>query len=162
MNEKLILESRPMGKWDERFCNLAKYISDWSKDPNAKVGAVILSKAGGDISVGYNGFPMGVEDSVERLQDKDQKLELIVHAEQNAIIAAGSRAHGACIFVWGKPVCARCAGTIIQAGIKRVVAIAPSLGGESKWDKSGQIAQQMFQEAGVQVDFYKRSEHDVP
>jgi dCMP deaminase len=161
MNEKLILESKPMEKWDERFCNLAKYISDWSKDPNAKVGAVILSKAGGDISVGYNGFPMGVEDTVERLQDQAQKLELIVHAEQNAIIAAGSRAHGACIYVWGKPVCARCAGSIIQAGIKRVVAFASNQSGESKWDKSGQIALQMFKEAGVQVDYYKRIEHDV-
>ena len=59
MNEKLILESRPMGKWDERFCNLAKYISDWSKDPNAKVGAVILSKAGGGYFCGLQRFSYG-------------------------------------------------------------------------------------------------------
>lgn len=151
---KLMLESKPMEKWDERFCDLAKYISDWSKDPKAKVGAVILSKAGGDISVGYNGFPMGVEDSAERLDDQDIKLELVVHAEQNAIIAAGSRAIGSTIYVWGKPVCARCAGTIIQAGVKRVVALAPNPDGESKWDKSGKFAHQMFLEAGVKVDFY--------
>jgi len=155
MSEKLILKAKPMNKWDERFCHLAQYISDWSKDPNAKVGAVILSKAGGDISVGYNGFPIGVEDSVERLQDQAIKLELIVHAEQNALIAAGSRAHGSTIYVWGKPVCARCAGSIIQAGIKRVVAIEPNMYGDSKWDKSGQFSHQMFQEAGVKVDYYK-------
>ncbi len=155
MNEKLLLNAKPMDKWDERFCHLAKYISDWSKDPRAKVGAVILSKAGGDISVGYNGFPMGVEDSAARLQDQELKLELIVHAEQNALIAAGSRAYGSSIYVWGKPVCARCAGSIIQAGVKRVVAVAPNLHGDSKWDKSGQFAQQMFMEAGVQVDYYK-------
>lgn len=155
MIEKLMLEAKPMDKWDERFCHLAQYISEWSKDPNAKVGAVILSKAGGDISVGYNGFPMGVEDSVERLQDQAIKLELIVHAEQNALIAAGSRAQGSTIYVWGKPVCARCAGSIIQAGIKRVVAIEPNMNGDSKWDKSGQFSHQMFLEAGVKVDYYR-------
>lgn len=151
---KLMLESKPMEKWDERFCDLARYISDWSKDPKAKVGAVVLSKAGGDISVGYNGFPMGVEDSAERLEDQDIKLELVVHAEQNALIAAGSRAIGSTIYVWGKPICARCAGTIIQAGVKRVVALVPNPNGDSKWDKSGKYAHQMFLEAGVKVDFY--------
>jgi len=151
---KLMIESKRMEKWDARFCDLAKYISEWSKDPKAKVGAVILSKAGGDISVGYNGFPMGVEDSAERLEDQEIKLELVVHAEQNALIAAGSRAIGSTIYVWGKPVCARCAGSIIQAGVKRVVALAPKLDSDSKWDKSGKYAHQMFTEAGVEVDFY--------
>ncbi len=73
---KLILDSKPMSKWDTRFCEMAKFVSEWSKDPNAKVGAVVFSKRGGDVSVGYNGFPMGVEDSAERLQDQDMKLEL--------------------------------------------------------------------------------------
>lgn len=159
---EFFLESKPMDKWDSRFCELAKYISEWSKDPKAKVGAVILSKAGGDISVGYNGFPMGVEDSAERLEDQEVKLELVVHAEQNAIIAAGSRAIGSTIYVWGKPVCARCAGSIIQAGIKRVVARSPNLSGDSKWDKSGSFAHQMFIEAGIKVDFYNiEPEKDV-
>ena len=155
----LLIKSKPMPKWDYRFCGLAKFVAEWSKDPNAKVGAVIFSKRGGDISVGYNGFPMGVEDSAERLENSEIKLELIVHAEQNAIIAAGARAHGATIFVWGKPVCARCAGSIIQAGIKRVVALSPdSVEKESKWHLTGQYALQMFLEAGIEVDFYEITE----
>lgn len=152
---KLILKSKPMSKWDSRFCDLAKYVSEWSKDPNAKVGAVVFSKKGGDISVGYNGFPMGVEDLEERLDDPKVKLELVVHAEQNALIAAGSRTHGATIYVWGKPVCARCAGSIIQAGVKRVVALSyEEVPPESKWHTTGKYAYQMFIEAGVEVDFY--------
>jgi dCMP deaminase len=144
-----------MEKWDARFCELAKFVSEWSKDPNAKVGAVVFSKRGGDVSIGYNGFPMGVEDSAERLEDLETKLELIVHAEQNALIAAGSRTMGSTLFVWGKPVCARCAGSIIQAGVKRVVALNPdSVNAESKWYKTGKVAQQIFLEAGVEVDFY--------
>lgn len=147
------LASKPMKKWDLRFCDLAKYISGWSKDPNAQVGAVLFSKKGGNISIGYNGFPMGVEDSAERLTDKVTKLELVVHAEVNALIAAGARAEGSTVYVWGKPICARCAGPIIQAGVKRVVALAPS-DTDSQWDKSGKLAHQMFLEAGIIVDFY--------
>jgi dCMP deaminase len=55
----LLIESKPMEKWDQRFCDMAKFVSEWSKDPNAKVGAVVYSKKGGDISIGFNGFPMG-------------------------------------------------------------------------------------------------------
>jgi len=152
-----LLEAKPMQKWDLRFCELARYISAWSKDPNAKVGAVLFSKKGGNISIGYNGFPMGVEDSADRLTDKEIKLELVVHAEINAIVAAGARAEGSTIYVWGKPICARCAGPIIQAGIKRVVALAPG-DTESHWDNSGKTARDMFIEAGITVDFYTTSE----
>jgi dCMP deaminase len=154
-----LIKSHGVEKWDERFCELAQFVSEWSKDPNAKVGAVVFSKRGGDVSIGYNGFPMGVEDSAERLEDPEVKLELIVHAEQNALIAAGSRASGGTIYVWGKPVCARCAGSIIQAGIKRVVALSPdTVDSGSKWKKTGEYAHQMFIEAGVEVDFYEISD----
>ena len=142
-----------MNKWDTRFCELAKYISGWSKDPRSQVGAVLFSRKGGNISIGYNGFPMGVTDTVERLHDQDTKLEYVVHAEVNAIVAAGSRANGSTVYVWGKPICARCAGPIIQSGVKRVVALEPGTS-DDKWDVSGRFAHKMFLEAGVKVDFY--------
>jgi dCMP deaminase len=146
---------KPLDKWDERYCRLARFVSMWSKDPNAKVGAVIFARPGGDVAMGYNGFPIGVEDSAERLQNQQLKLEMIVHAEVNALIAAGSRARGSTIYVWRKPVCARCAGLIIQAGVKRVVALTPeAVPRESKWYETGKVAEQMFREVGIQVDFY--------
>lgn len=150
-----LIDQKPMDKWDARFCELAKFVSEWSKDPKAKVGAVIFSKRGGDIAIGYNGFPIGVKDSTDRLNDPELKLEIVVHAEQNAIIAAGNRTQGATLYVWGKPVCARCAGSIIQAGIKRIVALSPNAEKlDSKWRTSGNIAYEMFVEAGVEVDYY--------
>lgn len=159
---KFMLASKSMEKWDERFCLLAKFVSEWSKDPKAKVGAVVFSKRGGDISIGYNGFPMGVEDSVKRLKNEKLKNELVVHAEQNALIAAGTRTAGSTIYVWGKPICARCAGSIIQAGVKRIVALRPDLADKkSKWVKSGTFAHQMFIEAGVEVDFYVITETET-
>jgi len=152
---KLWIGDREMEKWDARFCGLARFVSLWSKDPRAQVGAVVVARRGGDVSVGYNGFPMGVEDTVERLADKETKLELIVHAEQNALIAAGTRAQGGTIYVWGKPVCPRCAGSMIQAGIKRVVALDPGLSDpESRWTRLAKLSDEMFREAGVETVYY--------
>jgi dCMP deaminase len=140
----------PLSRWDSRFLDVARLAANWSKDPNAKVGAVIVDAQGQIAGVGYNGFPKLVEDSAERYGDVDTKLEMVVHAEENAILGAGVRARGGSIYVFGKPVCARCAGTIIQAGVGRVVAQEPQEGTDSKWDKSGQIARKMLDEAKIE------------
>lgn len=142
-------------KWDKRFKKLARYISHWSKDKQAQVGAIIVSKRGSIVSVGYNGFPIKVEDSAERLNNQKKKLSIIVHAEVNALISAGSKAECGTIYVWGKPVCSHCAGLIIQAGIKRVVALSPYPEKKSsKWRKKGKTAIQMFNEAEVIIDLF--------
>jgi deoxycytidylate deaminase len=93
-----VIGTKPMDKWDKRFVELSKFVSNWSKDPKAPVGAVVVSNRGGAVSTGYNGFPIGVEDSAERLEDNEMKLELVVHAEQNALINAGSRAENSTIY----------------------------------------------------------------
>jgi dCMP deaminase len=156
---KLTIAGKPMSKWDQRFVELAKYVSQWSKD-KAQVGAVLFSKPGGGITVGYNGFPMGLEDPTERLKDQKLKRDITVHAEVNTIVAAGERARGATLYVWGKPICARCAGPIIQSGIKRVVASSPDTD-DGDWKKLGELAYQMFLEAGIAVDFYVAEKEDA-
>lgn len=142
----------PLDKWDQRFLDIAIKAAEWSKDPNARVGAVVVDPQGQIAGVGYNGFPKMVEDSAERLNNQEIKLEMVVHAEENAILGAGQRARGGSIYVFGKPVCARCAGTIIQAGISRVIAERPAEPPptgteESKWARSGRIGFQMLEEA---------------
>lgn len=155
---KYINNGKEITKWDLRFIQISKNISEWSKDPNAKVGSIIVSPRKGPISTGFNGFPIGVEDSAERLTDEKTKLELIVHAEQNAIINAGLQAEKSTIYVWGKPICARCAGSIIQAGISRIVALSPkTVSSESKWRLTGELSLRMFIEAKIEVDFFDTS-----
>ena len=75
-------------KWDDRFLVLAKLIGSWSKDPSTQVGAVIVDNKNRIVSVGYNGFPRGVEDSEKRLCNRQEKYDIIVHAEVNAIAFA--------------------------------------------------------------------------
>ena len=140
--------------WDKRYIQLAEFFSSGSKDPKAHVGAVVTTANDGAIALGYNGFPRGVEDRASRLKNQELKLEMIVHAEQNALRIAGRGAQGGTIHVSGKPVCARCAGLIIQAGIKRVVASNPNAGDKnSKWHPTGMIALSMLREAKVRVNF---------
>ena len=136
-------------KWDQRYLEMAALVAGWSKDPRAGVGAVIV-RNNRVVATGFNGFPSEVLDREERLQDKDTKLQMVVHAEENALIVAGRNSEGATIYVHGKPVCPRCAGSIIQAGVWRVVAEPPQQNKESSWHDLGRIALEMFAEAGLQ------------
>ena len=147
---------KPISKWDQRFINLAMFISEWSKDPNSKVGGVVVTNEGGAIALGYNGFPAGIEDD-KRLDNRELKLDMIIHAEQNALLIAGSRAKGASLYVWGKPICARCAVLIIQAGIKRIIATNPEdeIDNNSPWYKSGVLAVKMFTEVDMEMTWFK-------
>ena len=104
-------------KWDNRFLELAKHISGWSKDPSTKVGCVVVGEDREIRSTGFNGFPRGINDDAARLTDRDKKYPLICHAEENAIMHAariGISLKGSTAYVtW--PPCSRCARSLIQA-----------------------------------------------
>jgi len=142
-------------KWDNRFMELAKMISSWSKDPSSKIGAVAVNDERRILATGYNGFPKGIEDSQERLNDREQKYPLIVHAETNALmnaLYAGVSLKNATMYVHGLPVCPDCTKLIIQAGIRRIVINKFVMNTPENWvelweQKSGP----MFKEAGVMV-----------
>ena len=110
-------------KWISRYLTLAKDISTWSLDPSRKIGAVAVGSKGQILSQGYNGFPRGIKDTEERLNDREQKYKYVVHAEMNVIYNAtfnGVALDGAHLFVYGLPVCSECAKGIIQVGVKKV------------------------------------------
>ena len=75
-------------KWPIRFMNMAKMVSTWSKDPSSKIGAVAVNDERNILATGYNGFPKGIADTEERLNNKDEKYPRIVHAEMNALMNA--------------------------------------------------------------------------
>ena len=80
-----------LNKWDQRFIDLAMHIADWSKDPSTKVGAVVVDPSTRRVvSTGFNGFPVGVEDTADRLENREIKYEMVVHAEQNALVFCGA------------------------------------------------------------------------
>lgn len=69
--------------WDDYFIGLAYYASVRSHDDQTKVGCVIVSDKR-VISMGYNGFCKGVDDS-DLPAVRPDKYPFMVHAEENAI-----------------------------------------------------------------------------
>ena len=137
--------------WSDKYIKLAKEISTWSKDPSTKIGAVVVGADGQILSQGFNGFPRGIKDSEERLNNRERKYELVVHGEMNAIYNAslnGVSLKDSTIYVYGLPTCNECAKGIIQVGIKKVVAMRPEKY-NSDWDKSNKNAAALFKEANV-------------
>ena len=140
-------------KWQARFSDLAKEVASWSKDPSSQVGAVIVRPDRSVASVGFNGFPRGVEDSQDVIADRNAKLLRTIHAELNAILAAKEPLVGCSIFVWPFQPCAQCAGAIIQSGIKEVYCPYNDHLTQERWGESFKAALQMFDEAGVTTIF---------
>jgi dCMP deaminase len=141
-------------KWQARFMALAKEVSTWSKDPSSQVGAVIVRPDRTIASVGFNGFPRGVDDSEHRITNREVKLLYTIHAEMNAILSAKEPLTGYSLFVWPFQPCAHCAASIIQSGIKDVYCpFNAHLDSYERWANSFKAALQMFDEAEVRVIF---------
>lgn len=68
--------------WEEYALALAKVASLKSKDPYIKVGCCLLRSDNTIASLGYNGFPPGVE---EDWSDRDERRKYVNHAEANAL-----------------------------------------------------------------------------
>ena len=146
--------SMAINKWYKRYLRLAAEVATWSKDPNTQVGAVAVGSKGQILCQGYNGFPRGISDTAKRLNDRDTKLSLIVHAEMNAIYNATSNGvslEGATIFIHGLPACSECAKGIIQVGIRKVVVSKQCIESRPHWNDSWNKSKAMFAEAGISI-----------
>lgn len=139
------------GKWQARFIKLAQEISTWSKDAGTRVGAVIVRPDRTICSVGFNGFPRGVEDSASAIANRDSKLLRTIHAELNAILSSKESLAGYSLFVWPFQPCAQCAAAIIQSGIKDVYCPYNDHLANERWSESFKAALQMFDDAEVRV-----------
>lgn len=139
-------------KWDVRFINLARHIAQWSKDPSTKTGAVIVDSDRRIVSVGYNGFAMGCDDSLELYTDRDYKYETVIHCEMNAIISAKRDLFGNTLYLTSAG-CGKCTAQVIQAGIRRIVIPCkeedPLSIRRQDWDLSFQKSRDQLASAGV-------------
>lgn len=134
--------------WDQYFMGVAMLSAMRSKDPATQVGACIVNQKKRIVGIGYNGFPIGIDDD-DFPWDKNEswlesKYPYVVHAEPNAILNATEPLHGATLYVTLFP-CNECAKLIIQSGIQELVYL------EDKYhDRDIFIAsRRMFDAAGV-------------
>jgi dCMP deaminase len=108
-------------KWDKRFLELAKLVAGWSKDPSTKTGAVIVRPDKSVLSLGFNGFPKGMEDNPKWYENRESKYSRILHAEINALVFSKNSLEGCTIYTWPLGPCDRCVVQLLQAGINRFV-----------------------------------------
>lgn len=157
--------------WINMFFEMCEVVSKKSKDPSTKVGCVITGSNNSVISTGFNGFPIGVEDSLIDLSndeinkskryERPEKYSWTAHAEENAIAFAarnGVSTNGATLYVNRMMPCTRCTRLIIQSGIKKIVVLidVPEETLE-RWKEDNNIAEQMLKEAGVQMLVFRKT-----
>lgn len=143
-----------INKWDIRFREMAQLVSTWSKDTNTKVGAVIVDKDNIVLSQGYNGFPIGCDDSVKARYERPQKYMYTEHAERNAIYFAarnGVMIKGSRMYLTWYPCC-DCCKAIIQSGISKIMCYEPDWNDDS-WGESFRYTKEMLAEANIEVVF---------
>ena len=140
--------------WHEYFLSIAAIAASKSKDPSTKVGAVIVRPDHTIVSVGYNGFPRGVADTPERLNDRPTKYSLVVHAEMNAILSARESLNGYTLYTMPFMPCDRCFVHVIQAGIKRVVFMKASDEQNARWGEAFNRVRALADEVGVELVEY--------
>ncbi len=139
-----------MNKWDLRFLRLANEIANWTKDLRHAVGCVIVDDDRTILSTGYNGFARNINDD-GRLDDRDTKNLIIVHAEANAVAAAarkGNCLYGSTAYITHHP-CAQCASLLIQSGVLMVV-YTPKPHSED-WGISFKTGFDLMREAGLKI-----------
>lgn len=130
--------------FDEFYLNLCFQYALRSKDPIAKVGAVLVNAEKKlPLGFGYNGFPRGVIDREEWWNNKELKNTFVIHAELNAVLNAVRDLEGSTCYCTRRP-CPACTAILIQAGVKEFVY---PLG--SKGEPMDYLSEQQCLDAGV-------------
>ncbi len=134
--------------WTEYLMGFARHAAVKSKD-STKVGAALVGPDREVRLTGFNGPPHGVNETPER-RERPTKYLFAAHAEANLIAFAareGIRTKGCTVYVTHM-CCSGCARTLIQAGVRCVVAGA---GTTSMPMEEFTAAEVMFREAGVDL-----------
>ena len=95
---------------------LAEAAALTSEDMYHKVGAAILRKDGSVCGVGYNGQPPGITLSGSEKNNRDERRQVTVHAESNAL--AFCKPGEPYLLATTLPPCERCIVEAARYGIK--------------------------------------------
>lgn len=148
--------SERIDSWDEYFYRMAELGKLKSKDRSTKCCSVIVGPANNVLSIGFNGFPRGVDDNVESRHERPEKYLYTEHGERNAFYNAamhGIKIGGARVYLSGGGLpCADCARAVIQCGIVEIIVMdQPFQGKGGLWEASMKASEIMLKEAGVKV-----------
>jgi dCMP deaminase len=149
--------------WRQNYMRLAREVSTWSKDPSTKIGAIAVGENGQILSQGYNGFPRGIQDTEERLTNREVKYDYMVHGEMNCIYNAclnGVSLKNSTIYVWGLPVCHICCNGLLQVGASAIIMGHP-VDIHPRWEESWTKTKGKLIEARIKYGRYAYEASDV-
>lgn len=137
---------------DKALIQRAVDVSQSSKDPSSKVGAVIVGQDNKVVSEDYNHFPPGIDEGPADRWERPAKYDFIGHAERNAIYAAarqGKALDGSRMAVNWFP-CIDCAKAIISSGIRELVGFKPDYN-DPRWGREFRFVKTLLDEAGIKL-----------
>lgn len=149
--------------WHNFFIQMTDLVASKSKDRSTKVGAVIINGENNAVlSMGYNGFPRGVNDDDDARHERPAKYRFTEHAERNAIYNAarnGIKLEGTTLYLNWEPIpCTDCTRAIIQSGITRIIGPTRPFGGKgAQWTEDLKQAKKMLDEAGVELVYVEEN-----
>ncbi len=153
------IPARSALSWDDYFMLQAMIAAFKSKDPATKVGSVFVDKNNHQITMGYNGFVAGIDETkLPWGKDKTvglefQKYGYVVHSEANAILHTSQSLEGARAYVTLFP-CHECAKLISSSKVKEVIYLSD----KHADTESNRIAKKIFELSGItyrKLDFKK-------
>jgi len=136
--------------WDEYFMLQAMLASFKSKDPSTKVGCVFVDSENHQITMGYNGFVAGIDESKlpwgkdPSVSLEHQKYAYVVHSEANAILHSKSSLEGSRCYVTLFP-CNECAKLISSKKVSEIVYLSD----KHQTYESTKVAKRIFDLSGV-------------
>lgn len=135
--------------WTNYFLGLAKVVSQRSHDIHTQHGCVITDRNNRILSVGYNGFPRGLDDS-QLPTSRPDKYSWMVHAERNALSNCVVRPDNGIAYVTGQSCC-DCIMALWQEGITKVV-MADSHGTHRFTEEQQKIFDTFVQMSRIEIE----------
>lgn len=136
---------------NEFFIGLARYYSGASKDPSTKVGAVIVRPDRTVAGMGFNGFPRGMEDKPELLNNRDEKYPRSIHAELNALLTCTDQHVKGYTCYTSFKSCERCLIHLGQVGIKTFYFPKPTENELTRWGEAFARTDKYAAEMGIEL-----------
>lgn len=138
--------------------DLALHVGGWSKDRSRQVGCIVVAPDNSIRSIGFNGFPRGLNDDHDARHERPNKYLWTEHAERNAIYAAarnGIPLAGCRMYLPWFP-CVDCARAVVQAGIAELICLEPDFT-DPQWGEGFRVAIDLMAESGLIVRFAERA-----
>jgi dCMP deaminase len=144
-----------------KYFKLVRFMAElFSKDPAKKVGCLLLAPHSLQIlSLGYNGFARGVDETKKERWERPIKYSFVEHAERNCLYNAcrsGVSTDGSIAVITLFPCC-DCCRALIQSGIKTIITLKPDYN-HPRWGEDFKLSGVMFEEANVDVMFLEEKE----